>query len=88
MDQTVSRTLTIPVLTLSRCDRWQACQRLRELQVTCQCADDGYLEVEIQHPTDILQLRSVIQQLTAQKSELVDWLHQCWYVRDSSTPDN
>lgn len=78
--------LTAPVLTISRCDRWQACQRLQELHVVCHCAANGRLQVEINHPVDILQLRSVIQQLTASRSDLLHFLEQCWQIPLVSHP--
>jgi len=80
--------LAVPVSTIDRCDRWQVSQRLQELNISCQCASDGQLTIEIQHPIDILQLRSVIQQSTASRTDLLDWLERCWQVRGSSTPNH
>lgn len=80
MEAVSSLPLTIPVLTISRCDRWQACQRLQELEIPCDCRADGHLHVEINRPIVLLQLRSVIQQLTASRSELIDWLERCWRI--------
>lgn len=70
-------TLTVPVGSISRCDRWLACQRLQDLNIPCQCQSDGCLRVEITHPVAILQLRSVVQQITASRPELIDWLERC-----------
>lgn len=78
MNPTGLTPLTVPVLTISRGDRWQVYQRLQELHIPCTCSRDGGLSVEIAHPIDILQLRSVIQQLTASRANLVGWLEQCW----------
>ncbi|MEX0269185.1 Asr1405/Asl0597 family protein [Leptolyngbyaceae cyanobacterium UHCC 1019] len=77
MNLSSSMTLTVPVGSISRCDRWLACQRLQDLNISCQCHSDGYLQVEITHPIAILQLRSVVQQITASRLELVDWLERC-----------
>lgn len=70
--------LTVQVPTISRGDRWLAYQRLQELNIPCQCRPDGRLGVEINHPIDLLQLRSVVQQITASRAELINWLEQCW----------
>ncbi len=84
MNPSSQTTLTIPVLTISRGDRWQACQRLQDLDIACHCTTDGYLQVEISTPATILQLRSVIQQITAPRTELVDWLGRCWHCNPFS----
>ncbi len=81
-------TLTIQVSTIDRCDRWQASQRLQELSIPCSCAADGQLYVEINYPIDILQLKSVVQQHTAPRSDLVHWLKQCWQTPSTSTPNH
>ncbi|WP_390883514.1 Asr1405/Asl0597 family protein [Kovacikia minuta] len=44
----------------------------------CNCSAEGLLEVEVNTPLAALQVRSVIQQLTASRSELIDWLEDCW----------
>ncbi|PZV13964.1 MAG: hypothetical protein DCF22_09645 [Leptolyngbya sp.] len=77
MNLSSSSTLTVPVGTISRCDRWLACQRLQDLSIPCQCHSDGCLQVEVTHPMAILQLRSVVQQITASRSELIGWLERC-----------
>ncbi len=73
---------TISVATISRCDRWQAYQRLQELDVPCHCAASGGLEVEVYSVLTILQLRSVVRQLTSSRQELIDWLEHCWQSPD------
>ncbi len=81
MQQIRPQSLTIPVVTIHRSDRWQVYQRLQELHIPCSCLPDGLLQVEIRHGTDIAQLRSVIQQLTAPRGHLLTWLEQCWQAR-------
>jgi hypothetical protein len=73
-------TLAGHILTISRCDRWQAHQRLEELELHCWCAEDGTLCVEISSVLAGIQVRSVIQQLTASRQELIAWLERCWDV--------
>jgi hypothetical protein len=72
---------TIPIAAVSRCDRWQAYQRLQELGVACVCTPDGTFAVDVQSWIDVVQVRSVVQQLTASRSELIHWLERCWYYR-------
>ncbi|MGQ9870882.1 Asr1405/Asl0597 family protein [Leptodesmis sp.] len=79
MQPSCTPSLTVPILTIARCDRWLACQRLQDLSIPCHCTEDGCLQVEVTHPTAIAQVRSVIQQLTASRTVLVDWLEQCWH---------
>ncbi|MBF2050046.1 MAG: hypothetical protein IGS54_22210 [Elainella sp. C42_A2020_010] len=65
-------------MAISRSDRWQVHQRLEELEIASTCLRDGSLKVEIRSPLTIIQLRSVLQQFTASRQQLVDWLEQCW----------
>jgi hypothetical protein len=74
------KRLTIQVLTIARCDRWLAYHRLQELSIPCHCNPTGHLEVEVNSPLALLQLRSVLQQLTAPRKYLVDWLESCWRI--------
>lgn len=78
MNQFSLDALAQQLIAIPRCDRWQAYQRLQELDIACQCAEDGSLWVEIQGPLTILQLRSVVQHLTCSRQELIGWLNQCW----------
>jgi hypothetical protein len=87
MNQSPLSSLTLRVLTISRGDRWLAFQRLQELGISCQCLSDGQLEVEINRPVDLPQLRSVVQQLTATRTELVEWLNRCWKISLTAEPD-
>ena len=80
MNQSSLNSFVGQVVKVSRCDRWQAYQRLQELEIHCWCAEDGTLSVEVQTVGQALQLRSVIQQLSASRSELIDWLDLCWHL--------
>lgn len=81
MNQSSLNSLVGQVVRVSRCDRWQAYQRLQDLGLQCACAGDGTLSVEVQTVGEAIQLRSVIQQLTASRSELIDWLDLCWQLQ-------
>lgn len=61
--------------------RWQAYLRLQELSIPCCCSEDGHLRVEINHVVIAVQLRSVIQQITAPRQALIDLLEKCWKVK-------
>ncbi|MDX2239877.1 MAG: hypothetical protein NW224_04255 [Leptolyngbyaceae cyanobacterium bins.302] len=81
-------TLTASVSTIARSDRWLVRQRLQELHIPCHCLADGQLSAEIHSPIDILQLRSVIQQATATRSDLIDWLERCWQTPGTAIPNH
>ncbi|KAM3096316.1 Asr1405/Asl0597 family protein [Phormidesmis sp. 146-35] len=68
------------ILQISRGDRWIAHYRLQELSITCTLTSDGFLRVDVNNLTDILQVRSVIQQLTAPRQTLTQWLDRCWSI--------
>lgn len=64
-------------------ERWSIYRRLQELEIPCQCSTNQPLEVELDTPSAIAQLCCVVKQLTASRSELVDWLDNCWKVKSS-----
>ncbi|MGF1491384.1 MAG: Asr1405/Asl0597 family protein [Microcoleaceae cyanobacterium] len=65
-------------IDISRIDRWQVYHRLQELSIPCWCLDDGSLRVEVQTTNAAVIVRSVVQQFTASRRDLVSWLEQCW----------
>lgn len=86
MNPSTLNAFVVSIPSIHRCDRWQACQRLQELQIPAQCTPDGQLKVEIQYPVDIIQLQSVTQQLTAARLQLIVGLEQCWQLPSLSHP--
>lgn len=89
MDQTSSRrrpsssdvsqgNLSQQVISIARSDRWQAYHRLQELGISCNCLADGQFQVEVNSPIAVIQLWSVLQQLTCSRQQLSHWLEQCW----------
>jgi hypothetical protein len=78
MNHSQLESLTVQVQTVSRCDRWQAQQRLQDLSIPCHCSADGHLIVEVNNPLAIVQLKSVVQQLTDSRAQLINWLERCW----------
>jgi hypothetical protein len=67
-------------INVARQDRWQVYQRLQELDIACSCTLEQPLQTHIHTPADVLQVWSVIQQITAPRQELVFWLKRCWKV--------
>lgn len=59
-------------------DRWSVYRRLQELEIPCECAVNQPLSVEIHTVMAALQFRSVVQQFTATRRELIHWLDDCW----------
>lgn len=66
------------IIEIARCDRWLLCQRLADLAIPCGFLDDGNVWVTVENFSTALQLRSVVQQLTASRLELIARLEQCW----------
>lgn len=71
---------TTQVVNVSRSDRWHLCHRLQELMIPCWCLSDGTLQVEIRDGVTALLVWSVVRQLSASRSELVNWLNRCWDI--------
>ncbi|MGQ9836741.1 MAG: Asr1405/Asl0597 family protein [Cyanobacteriota bacterium] len=61
-------------------ERWRICRRLLELGIPSVCTSDGGLQVEVNTLLAALQVRSVVQQYTARRSELVQTLEACWQL--------
>ncbi|HEY9697944.1 MAG TPA: Asr1405/Asl0597 family protein [Trichocoleus sp.] len=78
-----SEPLTRQAIIIDRSTRWQALQRLQELEISCSCSSDGGLIVEVNTPTAIVQVQSVVQQLTASRRSLVHQLDRCWNLPSS-----
>ncbi|MEO0989018.1 MAG: Asr1405/Asl0597 family protein [Cyanobacteria bacterium J06639_14] len=82
----MSKSVTLPtnggqVISVQRWDRWSIHRRLQELNIACACPIDGTLRVDVENPTDLLLVRSIVQQFTAPRQVSVDWLERCWDTR-------
>ena len=73
----------IHAISIKHTERWSIYRRLQELEIPCQCATNRPLSVELDCSYAIVQLCSVVKQLTAPRSKLIDWLERCWYERQS-----
>ncbi|MFS8923961.1 hypothetical protein NW863_05720 [Synechococcus sp. B60.1] len=61
-------------------ERWRIGRRLVELGIPAVCTGDGHLQVQVDTPLALLQVRSVIRQYTARRRELLDSLETCWQL--------
>ena len=84
----LSKTFVHPVAKIHRGDRWSVFRRLKELNISCCCREDGMLWVEIDNGLDAILLRSIVQQFVSNRSELIDWLERCWSSQVLSTSNN
>ena len=68
-------------VTVEWSERWQVYHRLKALEIECSCQMNEPLQAEINSPQQAIQLWSIIKQVTSNRQELVDWLHQCWRIK-------
>ncbi len=66
---------------INNTERWSIYHRLQQLEIPCSCSTNQPLEVELDNPSAIAQLYSVVKQSTASRSELIDWLDDCWRLK-------
>ncbi|MGB3298975.1 MAG: Asr1405/Asl0597 family protein [Phormidesmis sp.] len=63
-------------ITVSCDDRWQVYHRLQELDIECQCSCFQALQVNLQSPTEALQLWSIVRRISKPRLALVEALQQ------------
>lgn len=61
-------------------ERWRIGRRLVELGIPAVCTGEGHLQVQVDTPLTLVQVRSVIRQYTARRRELLDSLEICWQL--------
>ncbi|MFS8867179.1 Asr1405/Asl0597 family protein [Synechococcus sp. H65.1] len=59
-------------------ERWRIGRRLVELGIPAVCTKEGHLQVQVDTPLALLQVRSVIRQHMARRQELLEELEACW----------
>ncbi len=69
------------VIDVSLVDRWQVCQRLNELDISCHCQSNQPLQVEIPNPQIAIQVWSVVRQVKASRQDLICHLQDCLRLR-------
>ena len=70
-------------VTVSCEDRWQVYHRLQELDIDCECSSFQPLKVNLQTPTEALQLWSVVRCASDDKRTLVSTLSRSWQAPDA-----
>ena len=68
-------------VTVEWSERWQVYYRLKALGIECYCRMNEPLQVAPNSPQQAIQLWSIVKQVTSNRQELVDWLHQCWRIK-------
>ena len=71
---------TAQIVDVRWSDRWQIYLRLRELGIPCWCAMDQPLRVQIDTAAALIQIWSVIRQVSTPRQVLVNWFEECWRV--------
>jgi len=66
------------ILHIPLSDRWQIYHRLQELMISCSCASDGSLRVQVNSVQEAILVRSTVIQFLASRDELIQWLECCW----------
>ena len=69
------------IVTVEGSERWQVYHRLKALEIECSCRINEPLHVAPDSPQQAIQLWSIVKQVTSDRQELVDWLHQCWQLK-------
>ncbi len=71
---------TVEIEHIDWAQRWQAYRRLQELSIPCWCASYRPLRVRLSSFHAMIQLDSVLRQLTHNRWELASWLERCWQL--------
>ncbi|MEL6928592.1 MAG: Asr1405/Asl0597 family protein [Cyanobacteria bacterium J06600_6] len=58
--------------------RWEVYRRLKSLGIDCQCSTNEPLLVNLDSPTTLIQIWSVVRQSNVERGQLVNWLDNCW----------
>ncbi len=69
------------IMTFQSSDRWQIYHRLQALDISCQCGTNKPLQVKVDDILTAIQLWSVAKQVTSPRRELIQWLNQCWKIK-------
>ncbi len=67
-------------ITVQQLERWEVYQRLRELQIPCQCSCNQPLEVELSSPLTVWQFWNIMRRVFASRETLSHYLEQCWQL--------
>ncbi|MGK7894278.1 MAG: Asr1405/Asl0597 family protein [Xenococcus sp. (in: cyanobacteria)] len=71
----------LQIVTIEWSRRWQVYHRLKALEIECYCRMNEPLKVIPNSPQQLIQLWSIVKEVTNTKQELVEWLNQCWQIK-------
>jgi hypothetical protein len=71
---------TCTLVEVDRLARWDVYLRLQELAIPCMCKLGEPLRVQVDSPNAAIQLRCVIQAVTAPRAFQVNHLERCWVL--------
>ena len=75
----LNQTTICEIVEINWTDRWFVYKRLQELDISCWCAINQPLQVQINTLQDAIQLFSVVRQFTRPRQVLIDSLESCWH---------
>jgi len=81
MEPSTSNQPIIHAVGIENTERWSIYHRLQELDIPCICSTNKPLEVQLDCPNAIVQLCSVVTQVTASRTELIHRLNDCWMLK-------
>ena len=58
--------------------KWEMYHRLQALQIPCQCFMNKPLQVQLNSPIAAIHFWSIVQRLTASRTQLIERLNLCW----------
>jgi hypothetical protein len=68
------------LIQIDRVDRWDVYYRLQQLSIPCWCQQGQPLEVQAYSAIAVIQIWSVIKQITASRQERLAWIKRCWQI--------
>jgi len=71
-------SMALSDMTVACEDRWQVYHRLQELDIDCECGGFKPLTVNLQTPTEVIQLWSVVRRVADSKQALSSALYRSW----------
>ncbi|MEM1367328.1 MAG: Asr1405/Asl0597 family protein [Cyanobacteria bacterium P01_H01_bin.15] len=77
-DQICPSTCKSIAINIDRINAWTVFFRLQQLGIDCHYGQNKPLVVEIISPSEVLQVWSVIQQITASRHDNLSRLERCW----------
>ncbi|MEM9274709.1 MAG: Asr1405/Asl0597 family protein [Cyanobacteria bacterium P01_F01_bin.143] len=78
MESERSQPTNYQIIKIDRSNCWSIYRRLQDLSIKCSLSTGKPLKVEVNDPQTAVQVWSVIKQVSSDRSELIDWLEDCW----------